>query len=92
MSEVLEVALREAILAFDGRVLEVFPSSGAASQRVHLKHLAVAVSEPNRKERRKLTLLGAGQTYVRDFYIDAEQWPTVEPLVDSLKAAGASVS
>ena len=89
--EAVEVGVGNAILAFDGRVLEVFPS-GAISQRIHLEHLAVAVSEPNRKGRRRLTLLGAGQTYVRDFYIEEDQWPTVQPLLDSLEAAGTSVS
>lgn len=83
------------IIAFDGRVLEVFwrfqvADFNADSRRTHVKQLTVTVSGPDRKGRRKVRL--AGKSHIGFTAVDLEepQWESLQPLLDALRAAGAN--
>ena len=78
----------DSLLAFDGRVLEVFGFPGSESMRFHVANLNLTVSGPDRKGRHDVSLKprtrGAGGCM---FQVDADTWPAVEPLIGRLGAA-----
>jgi hypothetical protein len=99
VADVLEVSpfgdAGDCIIAFDGRVLEVFshfhPISDfdVDSMRVHVKQLSVTVSGPDRKGRRKVRFAGKSRFGFTLANLEDAQWSSLPPLLDALKAAGA---
>lgn len=83
-----EVWVDDVLIAFDGRVVEVFGHSTHPSYRFHVQNVVVEVGEPNRKGRRALQLDPASK-YSGGCRLDvpAEDWPQVEPLVAEILAA-----
>ena len=49
--DVTEVVLDDSILAFDGRIFECFREHVAEPTRIHVRHLSVHVTGPDRGER-----------------------------------------
>jgi hypothetical protein len=93
---VQEVALGDGrILAFDGRVLEIFgdwaiSTYHLAGMRIHVKQLTVTTPGPNRKGHYELELVGPHKfisTY--NEFQDETEWASVQPLLDALRSAGA---
>jgi hypothetical protein len=88
-----EIVLDDEIICFDGRVLEIFNTiiANQTSQRVHIKYVSVAISEPNRKGRRTVKFQRRGDYY---YEVDADdaKLATLQPLLDALKAAGAQIT
>jgi len=86
--DLLEVQIdRVRIAAFDGRVLEVF---GPAVNRFNVRLLAIKVPGPDKKGRRVLTLTHAGRDY--DLSLESEEFETLQPVLDALRAAGVPCS
>jgi hypothetical protein len=82
-----EVWADDSLLAWDGRVLEVFGFPGSGSARFHVANLAVEVDDPDRKGRRTVTLRPASRSGGVALQVPAEDWPAVEPLLDRVLAA-----
>ena len=76
------------LLAFDGRVLEVFGFPGSQSVRFHARNMELDIGEPDRKGTRLVTLKaavrGAGGIALS---VDEADWPHVGPLLDRVLAA-----
>jgi hypothetical protein len=104
MADVLEVdpyANDNWILAFDGRVLEIFgkihvpanPSSGwdADAWRVHVRQLNVKVTGPDKKGVREVGFCSPSNptAYKTTFEFNDEQWSRVQPLLDALAKASS---
>ena len=49
--EITEVVLEDSVLAFDGRIFECFREHVADATRIHVRHLSVHVTGPDRHER-----------------------------------------
>jgi hypothetical protein len=83
-----------ALLAFDGRILELFTVRGASEGRLIVGMLHVDVGEPNRKGRREIMFSagpgrrGGGVTV----WVDEDAWPALEPLVREVEAAVAAAA
>jgi hypothetical protein len=94
----VELRNAEVILWFDGSVLEIFSGyarQGGGSQyensmRIHVKQLRVELKGPDRKDRRKVTF--EGPAYGFPFEFEQAEWNEVEPLLDTLRSAGAEFS
>jgi hypothetical protein len=76
------------LLTFDGAVLELFGHPASPSARFHVELLELDVGEPDRKDRRPLTLkpstrFGGGI----QIHIPPEDWPQAEPFLDRVLAA-----
>ena len=78
-----EVWAGDSLLAFDGRVLEVFGFMGSESLRFHVRNVDIAVGDPDRKGRRGLTIKPAsrGSGGCR-FEIEEQDWPAVGPFIE----------
>ena len=80
-----EVWIGDTLVAFDGRVVEVFGFRGSESLRFHVRNLDLEVGEPDRKARRALTLKpasrGSGGCM---FEVEEDDWQQVGPLVDRI--------
>ena len=76
------------IIAFDGRVLEVF---GASPRRFHADLLSVAVLSPDKHGIRSVIFR---QAEVDDtaYQLDQQSYEQLQPVLEALKSAGASVS
>ena len=76
------------LLVFDGTVLELFGHPATSSSRFHVLAMDVEVGEPDRKDRRMLTLRAtarmSGGVAVQ---IEPGDWPAVEQLLDAVFAA-----
>jgi hypothetical protein len=84
----LEVEVdRNRVVAFDGRVLEVF---GGSVRRFHVKLLAVTVSGPDKKGIRNVTLTQAGVNH--SLPLDEAAFERCQPLLDALKSSGVNVA
>jgi len=85
----------DSIIAFDGRVLEVFfhfhplNDFDVDSMRIHVRQLSVSASDPDRKGRRKVKLAGKSRFSFTAADLDEARWNSMQPLLDALKAAGA---
>jgi hypothetical protein len=83
-----EVWLGDSLLAFDGRVLEVFGFSGSESLRFHVRNIEITVEDPDRKGRRWLRVKpaskGSGGCM---FEVAPEDWPPLAPFIDRVMAA-----
>jgi hypothetical protein len=75
------------IIAFDGRVLEIF---GGSDRRFHVRLLSVAVSRPDKRGNRNIVLT---QTQT-DHYLTVDEpgWEQLQPLLEALKSAGVPVT
>jgi hypothetical protein len=83
-----EVWAGDSLLAFDGRVLEVFGFPGSQSVRFHVRNMELDVGGPNRRGMRLVTLKaavrGAGGLA---FSVEEADWPYVGPMLDRVLAA-----
>ena len=83
-----EAWVGDSLLAFDGRVLEVFGFPGSQSVRFHVRNMELDIGEPNRNGARLVTLKaavrGAGGVAVS---VEDADWPHVGPLLDRVLAA-----
>jgi hypothetical protein len=77
------------ILAFDGRVIELFQGRGEGSIRLHVREVTVATSGPGKNGRWEATV----ETIHRGGFklsVEAPLWPQLEPLIRKLAAAAGS--
>ncbi len=83
-----EIWLGTTLLAFDGRVLEVFGFSGSESIRFHVRNIDIQVDDPDRKGRRWLRIKpaspGSGGCM---FEVQPEEWNHLGPFLDRVFAA-----
>lgn len=104
MAELLEVSLSggDVVLAFDGRVLEVFGAKVRgehkySSVRYLASQLTVKPEGPDRKGRFELNLAGPRQVFDDPWYKikhqveDESEWEALAPLLEALRVAGAEV-
>jgi len=86
--DLLEVAAGpNRIVAFDGRVLEVF---GGSVRRFHVKLLSVTVSGADKHGNRNVVLRQAGID--NSLPVDEPAYEQLQPLLQALKSAGVSVA
>ncbi len=86
--DLLEVEVdRNRVVAFDGRVLEVF---GGSVRRFHVTLLAVTVSGPDKKGNRNVTLTQSGMDNALP--LDEAAFERIQPLLDALRSAGVNVA
>jgi hypothetical protein len=86
--DLLEVVIdQNRVVAFDGRVLEVF---GGSVRRFHVKLLAVTVSGPDKKGNRDVTLEQSG--IENALPPDEAAFERFQPLLDALRGAGVNVA
>jgi hypothetical protein len=75
------------VVAFDGRVLEIF---GGSVRRFHANLLSITVPAPDKRGNRDVTLhQSATETSLP---VDEQQFAMIQPVLDALKAAGIEVS
>jgi hypothetical protein len=83
-----EVWAGDSLLAFNGRVLEVFGFRGSESMRFHVRNVELSVDEPDRKRRRSVLIKpaskGSGGCM---FEVEEEDWASVGPFLDRVLAA-----
>jgi len=85
--DLLEVDVdRNRLVAFDGRVLEVF---GGAVRRFHVHLLTVTVPQPDKKGIVNVTLTQAGIDVALP--CDEPTMAKLQPILAALRSAGASV-
>ncbi len=82
-----EVWAGDGLLAFDGRVLEVFGFSGSASTRFHVRNVDVEIADPDRKGRRSVRIKPASRGGGLQLEVDEGDWPSVGPFLDRVLAA-----
>jgi hypothetical protein len=85
--EVIEVWADDVLLAFDGRVLEVFGFPGSESIRFHIRNLDLEVDGPDRKGRHNVKLATATRGGGCHIPVPEEDWPPVSEFVDEVLAA-----
>ena len=76
-----EVWADDLLLAFDGRVIEVFGFPGSESMRFHVENLELTV------EHRSVTMKPAMRGGGCAFAVPEDDWPDVERLLDAVLAA-----
>jgi hypothetical protein len=81
-----EVWAGDVFMTFDGTVLELFgfPHPGA---RFHMKNIELSVGDPDRKERRPVSVKPASYGGGCQFAVAPEDWPSVGPFLDRVLAA-----
>lgn len=81
--------LGEVVLAFDGRVLELFQWRTADPQRLHALLLHVHAEEPDRKGRRAvhLTTRPGGRGGGVRLSVRGEDWTRVQPVLEAAALA-----
>lgn len=77
---------QQRLMSFDGRVLEVF---GGAVRRFHVALLTVAVSTPDKRGNRTVTLTQAAND--SSLPVDESTFERLAPLFEALKNAGVTV-
>ncbi|HEX8085257.1 MAG TPA: hypothetical protein VF529_13275 [Solirubrobacteraceae bacterium] len=82
-----EVWADDILLAFDGRVVEVFGFPGAESIRFHVLNLDMEVDGPDRKGRYTLKLAPASRGGGCHVEVPEPDWPEVSGFVDRVLAA-----
>ena len=84
-----EVAVAGHILAFDGRVLEIFGHLGSSNGalRWHVGDLAVSVGGPDRKGRYAVEFKLASSHVARLLQIQGDEWPACEPFLRRVQEA-----
>ena len=82
-----EVWADDLLLAFDGRVIEVFGFPGSESIRFHVRNLDLEVDGPDRKGRHTVKLATATRGGGCHIPVPEEDWPEVSVFVDNVLAA-----
>lgn len=86
--DLLEVAAGpNRMVAFDGRVLEVF---GGSVRRFHVRLLSVTVSGPDKHGNRNVVLRQAG--IENSLPVDEAAYEQLQPLLAALKSTGVPVA
>jgi hypothetical protein len=75
------------VVAFDGRVLEIF---GGTEGRFHVAVLSLQVSEPDKRGNRSLTFRQSQRD--TPLPLDEEQFGRFQVILDALRTAGVEVS
>lgn len=83
-----EIWVKDILLAFDGRVVEVFGFPGSESLRFHIANLRLDIDGPSRKGRYMIQLKpqsrGSGGCA---FEVESHEWPEVGPFLDRITEA-----
>jgi hypothetical protein len=79
----------DAVITFDGTVLEFFvPGKASSIARLHVRHIYVEVKGPNRRGYYEVDFStsprGLGGF---EMYVHTETWPWVAPLLEAVRAA-----
>lgn len=82
-----EVWAGDVLLAFDGRVVEIFGFPGKESYRFHLRNMELSSEGPDRKGRHRVVVMSARGSGGCSFEVPPEDWPLVGPFVDGVLAA-----
>ena len=82
-----EVWAGESLLAFDGRVLEVFGFPGAVSMRFHVRNLRLSVSGPDGGGTHWVLVQASHGSGGCNLQVAADQWPGVGPFLERVFAA-----
>ena len=82
-----EVWADDVLLAFDGRVVEVFGFPGSESIRFHVRNLDLEVDGPDRKGRHDVKLAPATRGGGCHIPVGEEDWPAVATFIDRVLAA-----
>jgi len=82
-----EVWADDVLLAFDGRVVEVFGFPGSESIRFHVRNLDLSVDGPDRKGRYALQLAPATRGGGCHVIVPEGDWPDVGGFVERVLAA-----
>ena len=83
-----EVWCGDSLLAFDGRVLEVFGFGSSESVRFHVRNMDLEVGDPGRKGRRSVLVKPASRrSGGLGLEVEEADWPTVGPFLDRVLAA-----
>jgi hypothetical protein len=85
--DLLEIEVDEnRVVAFDGRVVEIF---GGSVRRFHVKLLTVRVPQADKRGNRNIVFVQAGQENVLP--VDEPTFERLRPLLDALSSAGISI-
>ena len=84
---VQEVWADDILLAFDGRVLEIFGFPGQESYRFHVRNMELSSEGPDRKQRHRVVVTSARGSGGCAFDVPPEDWLHVGPLLDEVLAA-----
>ena len=87
MSDPMEARSGEMIVAFDGRVFELFGFSHPV--RYHVAELEVEVNGPDKKDRYEVKV-GSRWRGLAQITVEGEDWPAVEPVIQRAQEAAAS--
>jgi len=85
--ELIEARSGDTLLAFDGRVLELFGFSDV--HRYHVSDLSIKVDDPDRKGRVGVRIGRASARGGALFGVAPEHWQEVKDVIDRTAAAGA---
>lgn len=88
MAELQEIQIEDLILAFDGRVLEVFGARHDAGSRFHVRQTKLEVGGPDKHGTYELNITGpSGALFLE---LDQAQLAAATPIVEAMSAAGAT--
>ena len=83
-----EIWVRDILLAFDGRVVEVFGFPGSESLRFHIGNLRLEVNGPDRKGRYMIQMKPASRgSGGCAFEVGPDEWPEAGPFFDAIRTA-----
>jgi hypothetical protein len=82
-----EVWAGNSLLAFDGRVLEIFGFPGSLSMRFHVRNMELSVDPPDRKGRYWVSIRATRGSGGCNFHVEPGDWPWVGPFLDRVFAA-----
>ncbi len=80
-----EIWIKDMLLAFDGRVVEIFGFPGSESLRFHIANLKLEITGPDRKGRHSVQLKPLSRhTGGCLFEVREEDWPAAEAYLDNV--------
>ena len=83
-----EVWAGDSLLAFDGRVLEVFGFMGTANVRFHVRNVDIEIADPDRKGRRSVRVKPASRgSGGLQLEVEEGDWAAVGSFLDRVIAA-----
>ena len=82
-----EVWADDLLLAFDGRVLEVFGFPGQESYRFHVRNVDLSIDGPDRKGRHRVVAESARGSGGCAFEVPPEDWHVVGPFLEGVLGA-----
>ena len=82
-----EVWSGDSLLAFDGRVLEVFGFPGSLSMRFHVRNMELSVDPPDKKGRLWVGIRATRGSGGCNFHVEPGDVPVVGPFLDRVLAA-----